>query len=330
MLHPTAEELERSFRSAEAGTDGRGTSRRRLLPELPADVFTEVRFPELEWALVVHGDDGGSPDRDLVVAAGVTCRVRRGRLEIVSGPDTDRAIFCTLLSDLVERLHQPAAARTPALVRRLEAWRRMLGRGLTGGLRTEERYGLFGELIVLLEIVLPALGPAGVRAWAGPDGAPRDFEHLDAAIEVKAVGLSDPDLCRIRTERQLDTTGLAHLFLAHHVVGQSASGVTLGELVDELRAHPDVQAESVEFENRLLAVGWFESHRPQYTERFQVARRRCYRISADFPRMTSDDVPPGVSRVSYVVDLAACHQHLVDEAAVRGTLAQGAGGVRGQ
>ncbi|MFB4317616.1 PD-(D/E)XK motif protein [Actinomadura sp. 21ATH] len=315
-----------SFRSAEAIASGHGAVRRRLLPELPVDVFTEVRLPSREWALVVQGN-GTSPDRDLVVAAGVTCRIRHGRLEVVSGPETDRAIFCILLADLVERLESPGPARTATLVRRLESWRRMLGRGFPGVLGIEARFGLFGELLVLREIILPALGPAAVGAWLGPDGAPRDFQHQDTAVEVKAVGPRNPDLCRIRNERQLDATGLSNLFLVHHVIGQSTSGSTLGELLDELRSHSDVHADLAEFENRLLELGWFDSHRSQYPERFVMARRRCYRVAGDFPRITSGDTPPGVSRVSYLVDLSACEQHLVDVALVRGAFSQGVGGV---
>jgi hypothetical protein len=318
MTVSSPEQLEQSFMATEAsGGAGHGSVRRRLLPDSALDVFTEVRFPSRDWALLVHSNEQ-MDDRDLLLATGLTCRTRNGSVEVVAGPETDRLLFCTLLADLVRQLNLPASAPTTALLRRLTAWRRMLGRGLPTGLTPEARIGLYGELLVLREVMLPAIGPAAVRAWVGPSSAPQDFRHSATAVEVKTVSRRDPDRCRISHERQLDSTGLARLFLMHQVVGTASEGASLGELVDELRDDPLVRSELSWFENCLLEAGWLDAHRDQYlNDRYVLTRRQYFAVSDGFPRMIPADLPPGVSGVSYLVDLSTCGPRRVDEGVVR-------------
>ncbi|MGW0589045.1 PD-(D/E)XK motif protein [Streptosporangium sp. NPDC002607] len=312
------EQLEESFRAAEeGGGPGHGAVRRRLLPGSDLDVFTEVRFPDRDWALLVHSDEQ-IEDRDLLLAAGLTCRTRDGTVEIVASPETDRLLFCTLLADLLRQLNLPASAPTTALVRRLHAWRRMLGRGLLTGMAPESRMGLYGELLVLREVMLPSLGPAAVRSWLGPSGGPQDFLHQSTAAEVKTVSRRDPQRCRINNEHQLDSTELDQLFLVHQVVDTSPDGTSLGELVDDLRENPQVGPELTCFENCLLEAGWLDAHRNQYVnDRYVLVRRQSFAVNARFPRMVPADLPAGVSGVSYLVDLSTCGSHAVDEETVR-------------
>ena len=326
----TPEQLERSFRTTEAsGGAGKGSVRRRLLPDSRLDVFTEVRFPSHDWALLVHSDER-LDDRDLILTTGLTCRTRDGSVEVVAGQQTDRLLFCTLLADLVSQLNLPSSAPTTALVRRLTAWRRMLGRGLPTGLTHEGRLGLYGELLVLREVMLPAIGSEAVRAWVGPAAAPKDFAHLSTSVEVKTVSRRDPDRCRISHERQLDTTGLAHLFLVHQVIGTAPEGSSLEELVDALRDDPFVRAELAWFENCLLEAGWLDAHRGQYiNDRYVLARRQCFSVREGFPRMVPADLPAGVSGVSYLVDLSTCGSHRVDEGAVRESVVRPGDAVEG-
>ncbi|MEV4105701.1 PD-(D/E)XK motif protein [Nonomuraea sp. NPDC049649] len=326
MTLSTPEELERSFRTAEnGGAPGHGAFRRRLLPDTGLDVFTEVRLPSREWALLVQSDES-LEDRDLVLATGLVCRTRNGSVEVVASPDTDRFLFCTLLADLVNQLRLPASRPTAALVRRLNAWRRMLGRGLLTGLSPEARLGLYGELLVLREMMLPAIGQDAVRSWVGPDGAPQDFRHLSTAVEVKTVSRHDPNRCRISNERQLDTSDVSNLFLVHQAVGVSPDGTSLSELVDEIRDQPPVQAELSLFENCLLEAGWLDAHRDQYaSDRYFLTRRQNFTVDARFPRVTPSELPAGVSGVSYFIDLSSCSSHKVGERKIREAVT-GAGG----
>jgi Putative PD-(D/E)XK family member, (DUF4420) len=317
----TPEQLEQAFRATEAaGGTGRGAMRRRVLSDSGLDVFTEVRFPSGDWVLHVNSDEQLG-ERDLVLTAGLTCRTRSSSVEVVAEPQTERLLFCTLLVDLIGQLDQSGDAPARALVRRLTAWQRMLSRGLPTGLSPEARVGLFGELLVLLEVMLPSIGSNAVRAWVGPSNASQDFVHLSAAVEVKTVSYRDPERCRISSENQLDTTGRAVLFLVHQVLRPTPKGSTLQELIDELRNDPSVHTDLMWFENSLLEAGWLDTHRSQYTnDRYALIRRRCYSVVEGFPRLVPAVLPAEVSEVSYLVNLATCKPFRVDEEAVQESL----------
>ena len=77
------------------------------------------------------------------------------------------------------------------------------------------------------------------------------------------------------------------------------------------------------FENALLEYGWLDTYRSQYAQdRYALARRRCYAVRDDFPRLIPRHAPPGISGVSYLLDLSSCGSYQVDEETVRQSLAQ--------
>ena len=200
----------------------------------------------------------------------------------------------------------------------------MLSRGQSTGLAPDERAGLYGELVVLRDLMLPAIGADAVGAWLGPSGAPQDFAHLSTAVEVKAAAQRSPGNCHISSEHQLDDASLGALFLVHQVMTADPEGFTLAELIDELRGDPLVCADQGRFENGLLAYGWLDSHRSQYArDRYRLARRRCFAVRDGFPRLVPSTVPLGVSWVSYTLDVSSCASYQVSEETVRDALELG-------
>ncbi|MGW9214464.1 PD-(D/E)XK motif protein [Embleya sp. NPDC055664] len=310
-LTPAA--LTAMFEAARAGElRGAGGTRRRLLPEHDLDIFVEVRFPDGEWALLVSSTENLG-DRELVLAAGLTCRCRDGSLEVVAQPTTDRHMFCVLLADLLEHLRWAPHRAATALVARLTAWQAMLGRAPRDGLGREESIGLLGELLVLRDVVLPLKGPAAAHAWTGPTGAAQDFRADDWALEVKSVSVNT-QRCTINGADQLDRYGLRELVLVYQVLSRDEFGMTLGTLVEEVRAHPSLGAERLVLDNLLLRAGWMDAHRERYErDRYRLSRRYCHRVRDDFPVLTPTDLPHGVLNVSYSIDLSTCAHALVDE-----------------
>ena len=327
MTAITAEQLESLFQEVErTEVSGQGSVRRRLLPELSVDVFVEVRLPERDRALVVESQERLG-DRELLLATGLTCRAREGHVEVVARPATDSGMFCSLLADLVEHLCTAVADPAAALVNRLGSWQRMLSRGMQAGLTAEQRLGLFGELLFLLDFVLPVLGTHGLVTWLGPTGAEQDFASDTWAVEVKTVSVRNSSSCRISSEHQLDVIHGRQLVLVHQSLRTDPDGMTLGELVDGVRHEPAVPGDPALLENRLLEAGWLDGHRQQYDlERYTLTMRRCFMVNEGFPRITGALVPTGVHTVSYQVDLDACGAYQVDESLVRAFLAARPGG----
>ncbi|GHH83288.1 hypothetical protein GCM10018781_70000 [Kitasatospora indigofera] len=297
---------------------GPGTVRRRLPSIAALDVFAEVRFPEEEWALVIASTES-LRDRDLVLANGLTCSVQHGNVEVVAQPSTDRGVFSALLADLLGHLTNTSAAPAAGVTRRITTWQRMLGRGLGQVLAPEERAGLFGELLVLRDLVVAAAPGKAVAAWSGPRGDAKDFLLGDWGLEAKTtVSRQRYPRCRIHGEDQLATDSLETLLLAHQTLRSDSTGTSLPDLVDELRGHRGLADQLTELEEALLEAGWVEAHRRHYEhERWVLDGRRFYRVVEGFPRIVDTMLPSGVSGVSYNLDLRLCGEYQVGEATVR-------------
>jgi len=229
-----------------------------------------------------------------------------------------RDLFLTLCDDIVPRVLSKTtqAAAATVLVRRFARWQQFLRTGGAGGLSAERQQGLYGELKTLQELIIPTVGVArGVESWTGPDRASQDFQLDRMAIEVKTIVQSEPQQFTITNERQLDDYGLDALLVAHHrVLRYQGSGETLPSLVEELREL--LQAEegpSDNFEDRILSYGYADHHRSQYEQSgFALRETSYYKVGPGFPRLTENDLPPGVGSLRYLVDASACGPYTVD------------------
>ncbi|SEL59022.1 PD-(D/E)XK motif protein [Streptacidiphilus jiangxiensis] len=326
MTSPSAAQISALFGDLDAGTPAEpGSVRRRLPSAVSLDVFAEVRYPEREWALLIDSAET-LQDRDLVLANGLTCSIQSGNVQVVAQPSTDRGVFSALLADLLAHLASTSAAPATAVTRRLTTWQRMLGRGLGQVLGSEERAGLFGELLLFRDFVVPAAPASAVSTWSGPRGGAKDFLWGDWGLEAKTTVSSQRfPRCRIHGEEQLSTASLGSLLLAHQTLRRDSTGLGLPDLVDELRAHRALADQLAELEEALLEAGWVESHRRHYEdERWVLANRRFYRVEDGFPRVISTMLPPGISGISYNLDLRLCGPFQVDDETVRETLRGGA------
>jgi hypothetical protein len=123
----------------------------------------------------------------------------------------------------------------------------------------------------------------------------------------------------------LEFVGLVHQTLRPH-----PQGMSLPDLVDELRSHPELASQATDLENNLLESGWLDAHRGQYEgERWTLVTRRLFEVVDGFPRITTDMLPAGVSSVSYTLDLQACVQFRVEESQLRVVLGSHTGAAGG-
>ncbi|MFG1650684.1 PD-(D/E)XK motif protein [Micromonospora sp. NPDC049275] len=315
-MTPAIADVTRLFEEMQESPPGSpGTRRRRLrTKDLSAEVYLEVDFPDRVRALNVAAHDAPKAPR-LTDTAELRYTFEGRRIRVAATSLVETEMFNILVADLV--LHMSAAPDGPgaALVRRMASWHRMLAAGLRTGLSAQAQLGLYGELLVLRELAIPAWGPAAVAAWVGPLRADQDFRRPGMAVEVKCTGYRDAGRCRISNEAQLDADGIGYLVLMHQSVRTSATiGVSLPELVDAVRAESAVASDAALFEDRLLHAGWLDLHREQYErERYELAARRCYHVGTGFPSITRRQLPAGVSAVAYSVDLEECRDYLVPQ-----------------
>lgn len=229
-----------------------------------------------------------------------------------------RDVFAALAEDLARRIEattSPSEA-VATLLDQLTRWQKFLA-SLRAGLSAEEQRGLWGELHFLHGQLLPALGPSVVSAWKGPEGASQDFQLPSGCVEVKTTLANQPQVVRIANERQLDDTHRNPLFL-HTLALEILEGdaATLPAAVQRLRVALAPHAiASEQFEDALLAVGYFDVHAPRYAGcGYAVREASNFFVRPGFPRLIEADLPIGIGDTSYGLSLAACAGYAVPSA----------------
>lgn len=191
-----------------------------------------------------------------------------------------------------------------ALLGRVRTWQEFMRKGVHA-LSPEAEIGLIGELSIL-GAILDAGVPASmaVQAWVGPIEGIQDFEIGAGAMEVKATLASMGFPAKIGSLEQLDDSARKPLFVAGVRFSQRDSGSNLPEFAATIRARLGADSEAARiFADRLLAAGYHDFHAERYPRRFVIERIRVVEVGDGFPRIVPGNVPEGVRRVIYEIDL---------------------------
>jgi len=167
--------------------------------------------------------------------------------------------------------------------------------------------GLFGELLTLERIMIPALGPDAIHLWSGPDSERHDFVGPSVHLEVKTTRKSrhEHEISRID---QLDFPEgrrliLVSILLEKSLAGTESVATKMDEIIDLVRGDP---AASDEFMAKMIRLGWNEElRRTGQLLHFHIRGSHIYEVNDQFPRLPPDFVPPeGVVAIQYTIDLA--------------------------
>lgn len=300
----------------EEGATQAGIYERRIFSKSARSLFAGLRNPGgmLRIHLYVYERDLGEwrdletrgfvlvADRKVVVDGRI-----RIRLELVHSDFGD--LFGRLCSDAVGAIidADSDAKAVLAMRDRVEHWRRFIESAGPSGLSDDEQVGLYGELIFFNELIVAGLRADSVLdAWLGPMGANHDYCFGSTAVEVKSTISNVDSIIHVANENQLDVTGFDFLGLCRvSLYRRSNLSSTLPALVRSISSSID-PASVPRFMDRLLSAGFHIDDEARYVGFGYVLRGICYySVSSGFPRIVPSDLAPGVSKVSYTVDLAA-------------------------
>lgn len=218
------------------------------------------------------------------------------------------SVFELLCADLIA-YSQSAENEATALnltVKRFKQWNKLLEHQRKSLMDESNRKGLLGELTYLCEVIdggYPIV--AAVQGWVGPDGADQDFVYTDGWREVKSVGVSASSV-KISSLEQLANSDPGELvvMLIDKCAPERSGAVSLGEQVDRTfeRVRKDADALSL-LESKLMRYGFIDL--PEYREQKYVCSGKMrFRVDADFPRLTADNVAPQIIETQYSISLA--------------------------
>ncbi len=216
-------------------------------------------------------------------------------------------LFGRLCQDLIEisRDSRPEDG-TAVLLLRLDRWKRLLESGPRKGLSDLQLRGLFGELWFLMTAAIPSVGSlAAVRAWKGPLGAPQDFQLFDGLVEIKTI-LPGAHKVSVSSAEQLEH-GAAPMQLGVFIVDPT-SGVSVPSLIEDIKVALAISSAVTEFDLRLAEMG-YTARQEQERVLFSIVESRFYHVVEAFPSLTISTIPPGISGLTYDIDLLQCRSY---------------------
>jgi hypothetical protein len=172
-----------------------------------------------------------------------------------------------------------------------------------GGLTHEQQVGLFGELIVLLARARLVTASRAVVEWRGPTGEEHDFGLTDDDVEVKTT-VAEQRSHWINGLTQLQPTPGRNLYLLsiQLTAAGAGAGATLPELVEKLRALPDVPLSDADA--ALAQAGYRNHHADLYNSRWALRSAPAFYLVDDaFPALTPSRLAQGVPRFGHIGDV---------------------------
>ena len=278
----------------------------------------------------LEGDHNAQFRRDGTSVYGIGVDLRQGdepghqRLVLTLEKHVDRDLFFGLCETLVFSLASvtdPAAALSVSLTH-IKRWKAFLAGRKTGGLSPEQVRGLFAELQFLRLLYSERLTvEMAVDGWCGADRVQQDFIFGDTAIEVKSLSGRERNAVRISSEDQLESL-TAELFLAVYRLSElpdSDQAASLNELVRSIES--DVaDAEALEEFSRKLAAYGYAPLQEYDTPQFLVSDLQAYRVIEGFPRLVRSQIPNGIARLSYDIELETIRPFKCDNSEILGSV----------
>lgn len=200
-----------------------------------------------------------------------------------------------------------------AMLRRVRMWQAFMGKGARP-LGPEAEIGLAGEIFFLSALLDSGVdAEVAIQSWVGPEDAPQDFLLGNGAIEVKATVSTIGFSATIGSLEQLDDSVVSPIFLGAIRFAVVESGTTLPERIAaiEARLAEDAMALSI-FQERLFSAGYVDTHAEKYTRRFLDKEAYVHAVVEGFPRLVRGNVPEGILKTQYEIDLCRAIAYRTD------------------
>ena len=278
-----------------AGRKGPGNEEALLIGITDLVLSSDMELPHGQGFLVVRTELQGD-------------RQGPSWLAVLRQPSGQLPLFTLMASDLVGLLRkaEPGSANRlySLLIARLKAWQRFMSRERPQVLTAEEEVGLVGELVVLRDLMSAGVPEDdAIEAWAGPDDGLHDFIIGTGGIEAKTTVAPMGFIARIGNLDQLDDSLYKPLYVGAVRLGQSDTGKSLPQIVDELLEVLADYSLSAKATSKLASVGYIEVMREHYKRKF-LCKDLTYRlVDEGTPRLTRSSVPLQILDARYSLDL---------------------------
>lgn len=217
-------------------------------------------------------------------------------------------LFYSFCNDMVEssrglKLEHSGAA---FICKRYCDWQQMMAQASVQILSKAEIKGLAGEMLFLLECMIPKYGcQQSLDAWTGPARGDQDFITAESWYEIKTASSGTEEI-RISSAEQLDRNDAGYLVVQFMDTtgADDPKGVTLNRLYEKISTRLETDVQRKQFAALLWQQGF--AVQPAYEKiAFCPGKRQYFQVNAAFPCIRRDSLPLGVSGVNYLLSLSA-------------------------
>lgn len=319
MARPSeSQELLAAWRALGGGAQSEGWRTIPVATGGPCRLMAGRHFPGNAEALLVNFPSARLPTADKL-PQGQGFSVTKAELDVDDGatgswvalsrqPAGTLDLFAMMANDIIATVQGSTVGEEALLqlfLARIRAWQDLMGRNGGLVLGAEAEVGLFGELEMLESLLAGGVpGREAVVAWQGPLDGVHDFVFGSGAIEVKSTVSAGGFPATVSSLEQLDDSLVAPLFLCAFRLSIDPAGMTLPSRVARLRERlRDDATARIEFDSRLVRVGFFDAWAEGYVRRFVKVDDRLLAVNAGFPRLVRANVGTAIRRARYEIDL---------------------------
>lgn len=217
-------------------------------------------------------------------------------------------LFSVMVEDILHAITSVKTTDSLYLMRvflaRVRAWQEFMRKGAQP-LKPEAEIGLIGELYFVRKFIDEGISPIlALESWVGPLDKIQDFELGTGAVEIKTTVSAKGFLAKIGSLEQLDDSIRQPLFLAGLRLVQTVSGQALPDFAKAVSdaISGDPEAERI-FSDKLLVAGYVSKDSDRYIRKFIASEILVFEVSEGFPRITHGNIPYGIKRAVYEIDL---------------------------
>ena len=152
-----------------------------------------------------------------------------------------------------------------------------------------------------------------IDCWQGPLDSIQDFYLNTGALEVKTTISKNGFDASINSLEQLDNTLVSPLYLIGVKLSLSEVGISLSNLIEEIKKEWVEDAEAIEkFNIKLLHAGYFEELSKEYKRTFLKNEIITFIIDEQFPKITKPTLHKEITKVKYTIDLDLIDTNKID------------------
>jgi hypothetical protein len=218
----------------------------------------------------------------------------------------DWEIFLILCNDLIRVMKEHDEDIIVNVMKRLERWQKLLRKSTFKIMSKEEQMGLYSELKILLDYIIPAYGDsAGIHGWVGALGDKQDFLLENFAIEVKSFRMTSGNTVWISSKEQLNSEKNP-LYLFACSLNEAGSGETIADLVKSIIGTIKNENLSSEFIEKVEEYGYFPEIPQETLSMFVLEQVTSFEVREGFPKIAMEHVSPLIPNLKYSIDLSGC------------------------